>query len=326
MTDDESGGGAPKARPGDDAVITFRTVRSGAEGRFVRLAGVADAILGRHAYPEPVSRALGEALGLTAMLGSALKTEGRLVLETRTDGPLRSLAVNFEAPGRLRGYAGFDREAVARSAAAPSGLLGSGHLALTIEPGRGGESYQGVVALDGGTLSDAARAYFRQSEQLPTFIRLVVARHFSGEDRATPDWHWRVGGLMIQHLSAKAREEASDVLEGDRPTGLDDEDVEEHWRRARLLAETVEDHELIDPTLSPERVLYRLFHEDGVRTRTPMPLVTYCRCSRERISVFLAQFSAEDLAALRNADGLITVTCEFCGSTYDFDHSEASTP
>ncbi len=322
---------------GDDAVRSFRTERSGVEGRIVRLAAVADAILGGHDYPEPVSRVLGEAMALTAMLGTAIKPGGRLILEARTDGPLRSLAVNFEVPdqhdelsvGRMRGYAGFDAAAVAALAGgdADFGLLGLGHLALTIEPGAGRESYQGVAALDGGTLSDAARGYFRQSEQIPTFIRLVVARELvppAGE--ASPDWLWRVGGLMIQHLAAEGLEEAErDSVDAGGDTAdafSEDSDPEEAWRRVRLLAETVEDHELIDPTLPPERLLYRLFHEEGVRARDAISLETYCRCSRERIAGFLSQFRDAELSDLRADDGSVVVTCEFCGASYVFSDRE----
>ncbi|MEQ1712112.1 MAG: Hsp33 family molecular chaperone HslO [Hyphomicrobium sp.] len=313
---DDSGAGARRLFSGDDAVLPFSTIRSGVEGRVVRLAGIADTILGGHDYPEPVSRALGEALALTAMLGAALKSGGRLILETRTNGPLRSLAVNFEArsdkggqvPGRMRGYAGFDKAAVEALSRKPetASLLGEGHLALTIEAGEGRDSYQGVAALDGGSLSDAARAYFRQSEQLPTFIRLAVARELvPAAGASAPEWRWRVGGLMIQHLAA---------------VGIDTEKgwAEESWRRAGFLAETVEDHELIDPLLPPESLLLRLFHEEGVRVRDAVPLDTYCRCSRERIAGFLEQFGAAELDDLRAEDGSVVVTCEFCGSAYVF--------
>lgn len=296
---------------GVDALLPFSTVRSGVEGRIVRLASVADKILGGHGYPEPVSRSVGEALALTAMLGAALKPGGRLILETRGDGPLRSLAVNFEAQaiesgralGRMRGYAGFDDAAIEAlsNSSSPASLLGKGHLALTIEAGPGRDSYQGVAALDGGSLSDAARAYFNQSEQLPTFIRLAVARELlPANGGAPPEWRWRVGGVMIQHLAAT------------------DADAEENWRRARFLAETVKDHELIDPLLPPERLLLRLFHEEGVRVRDAIALETYCRCSRERIAGFLRQFGSAELADLRADDGSVVVTCEFCGTEYVF--------
>ena len=185
----------------DDLVVPFRTVRSGVSGRLVRLGAVADTILKRHDYPDPVSEALGQLLALTAMLGSALKFEGRLIVQTKTDGPLGLLVVSFEAPGRVRGYASYDRDRwaeIAREGRVPgqSELLGSGHLAMTIDPGPEMERYQGIVALSRESLSAAALT-FRQSEQLPTYLRLAVARHYAtGEG-----WRWRAGGLMVQYLT-----------------------------------------------------------------------------------------------------------------------------
>ena len=203
--------GADKARgmepPEDDLVLPFRTVRSDVIGRVIRLGPVVDTVLSRHAYPEPVSHALGEALALTAMLGTALKVEAKLILQTKTDGAL-------DLPGRRLRGAGQgarlcelrqDRQrprARPRAAAIRAQLLGKGHLAMTIDPGGGKDRYQGIVALEGGPLVDAAHTYFRQSEQLPTFIRLAVARHYGpGQRRAGQrSWHWRAGGLMIQQL------------------------------------------------------------------------------------------------------------------------------
>ncbi len=314
------------ARPGDDEVLPFRTVRSGVEGRLVRLSGVALEILGRHDYPEPVSRALGEALALVAMLGTPLADGGRLILEVRSDGPLRSLAANFEQPGRLRGYAGFDRAAVLSLGVDTERLFGGGHLALTMDPAAG-DSYQGVVAIEDGirTVAEAATAYFVRSEGLPTFIRLAVARELSADRPDAPGgdatWHWRVGGLMIQHLGATAGAGTDDAdIEG----GLDEGEAEgggadESWRRARLLAETVEDHELIDPAVTPPQLLLRLFHEEGVHVRPALRLSTYCRCSRERIARFLDQLEAGERQSLAGDDGRIAVTCEFCGRSYAFD-------
>src|SRR5689334_12034262 len=189
----------------DDLVLPFRTVRSDVVGRVIRLGSVVDAVLSRHAYPEPVSHALGEALTLTAMLGSALKGEvqAKLILQTKTDGPLDFLVADFVAPGKLRGYANFDKAdaglAEARGRGDQGALFGKGHVAMTIERGVDKERYQGIVSLDHEALVDAAHTYFRQSEQLPTFIRLAVARHY-GRGEGAGAWHWRAGGLMIQQL------------------------------------------------------------------------------------------------------------------------------
>ncbi len=294
----------------DDMVLPFRTEKSRAVGRLVRLGPSVDTILSRHDYPEAVSEALAQALALTAMLSAALKPGGKLSLQTKTDGPLRVLISDIELPGRLRGYASFDRDRIEQLAESGTRiqqgpLFGAGHLALTFDPGDGREAHQGVVPLEGQSLTAAAHTYFRQSEQLPSFIRLAVARHrLPG---AGDGWHWRAGGLMIQHLNADPNEE------GDDDTGSN-----EDWQRARILAATVEDHELLDPTLTPERLLLRLFHEEGVRTFARQPVHAHCRCSRERVQMFLTRFGRDELADMREPDGTLGVTCEFCSTKYTF--------
>ena len=307
------------ALPDDDLVLPFRTVKSDVVGRVIRLGQVVDTILSRHAYPEPVSHALGQALALTAMLGTALKSESKLILQTKTDGALDFLVADFVAPGKLRGYASFDkadaRLAETKGRGDQGALLGKGHVAMTIDPGDDKNRYQGVVPLEHEPLVDAAHTYFRQSEQLPTFIRLAVARHYGprgGEDR--PCWSWRAGGLMIQQLPREG---------GQRPVDTDlEDDDEENWNRARHLAATVEDHELLDPMLPPEHLLYRLFHEEGVRVTPPSALEAACRCSRERIHGYLRRFGADELKDMCEADGDIAVTCEFCSRKYRFAPSE----
>lgn len=301
--------------PGEDAVIPFRTVRSGVAGRIVRLGAAIDHVLTRHDYPEGVSRTLGEALTLTALLGNPLKDGGRLILQTKSDGPLGLLITNYDAPGRLRGYASFSaaRATAGAEPVATGVLLGKGHLAMTIDPGGEQPSYQGIVALVGGDLVDAAHAYFRQSEQLPTMIRIAIGRQFFGPTEGRPaGWRWRAGGLIVQHVPKEGGERRRD---DDRIDGEDDD----NWVRVRLLAETVEDEELLDPMLSSERLLLRLFHEEGVRVTPATPLIAACRCSRERIGAFLGRFGAHELADLREPDGGITVTCEFCSTKYRFE-------
>jgi len=314
----------PHAVSADDLVLPFRTVKSDVIGRVVRLGSVVHAILSRHAYPEPVSHALGEALALTAMLGSALKTSAKLILQTKTDGPLDFLVADFEQPGEVRGYANFDKAdsvlAGTKGRGDQGALLGTGHLAMTIDPGGSRDRYQGIVAVAREPLLTAAHEYFRRSEQLPTFIRLAVARHYGpAEGGGQRGWRWRAGGLMIQQLP---REGGRQRLEGEaRDLSLEGED-DENWNRARHLAATVEDHELIDPMLAPERLLYRLFHEEGVRVVPATGLAEACRCSRERIELYLTRFAWAELADLREPDGGLTVTCEFCSRTYRFAPGE----
>jgi molecular chaperone Hsp33 len=311
-----------EASPGDDLVLPFRTVKSDVIGRVVRLGSVADTILSGHAYPEPVSHALGEALALTAMLGSALKTQGKFILQTKSDGPLPLLVADFASPASMRAYASFDKADAALGTARGRGnqgeLLGSGHLAMTIDPGSSRERYQGIVPLARESLVDAALTYFRQSEQIPTFIRLAVARHYGpSEGDAQPVWRWRAGGLLLQKLP---REGGRREQPGTTDDGLDAD--EENWTRARYLAATVEDHELLDPMLSPQRLLYRLFHEEGVRVSPSTALVAQCRCSRERIQLYLERFTAEELDELREPDGGFTVTCEFCSRRYRYESAD----
>jgi molecular chaperone Hsp33 len=307
------------ALPDDDLVLPFRTVRSDVVGRIIRLGAVVDTVLSRHAYPEPVSHALGEALALTAMLGSALKVQAKLILQTKTDGPLDLLVADFVAPGKVRGYASFDKTdsglAEAKGRGDQGALLGKGHMAMTIDPGSDKDRYQGIVPLEGESLVDAAHTYFRQSEQLPTFIRLAVARHYgpaTGGGRRT--WAWRAGGLMIQQLPREGGKRSD--------TATSEDDDEENWNRARYLAATVEDHELLDPTLSPERLLYRLFHEEGVKVTPTTTLAAECRCSRERIHGYLQRFGANELKDMREPDGGVTVTCEFCSRKYRFSSAD----
>ena len=268
---------------GDDIVLPFRTDRSGVIGRLVRLGPAIVTILSRHDMPLPVAQALGEAVALTAMLGVALKFDGKLIVQTKTDGLLDFLVVNFEAGGRVRGYARYRKKRFAELAAGGAPieqgmLLGTGHLAITIDQGGDMESYQGIVALEGESLVDAALTYFRQSEQLPTFLRLAVARHYqAGEGGRGGTWQWRAGGLMIQSLAGSGGNP-----QAQRPEGADDAELQqeraEDWQRAKVLAATVEDHELLDPTLSPQRLLYRLFHEEDVRAFPPAPVEAYCHC------------------------------------------------
>ena len=311
----------------DDIVLPFGTVKSRVSGRIVRLGPSVDQVLAAHDYPDPVRATLGEALALTALLGHPLKPGGRLILQTKTDGPLGLLVVHYDAPGAVRGYASFDRAGIAAlvdgpGAVPPGDLLGTGRMAMTIDPGAGLPSHQGIVALDGGSLTDAAHAYFRQSEQLPTFIRLAVARQMvGGAGAGQSPWRWRAGGLILQHVPRLGGDPRPDETPEERDARLHGEE-DDDWLRVATLASTVESHELIDPTLSPERLLMRLFHEEGIRVADETPVAARCRCSRGRIVGFLQGFAPGDLADMREPDGAVTVTCEFCSSRYRFEDAD----
>lgn len=335
----QAGSGPGDKRPGDvrtdDLVLPFRT-GSGAQGRIVRLGAVVDDILTLHGYPDLVNQALGEALALTALLGSLLHSDGRLILQTKTDGPLRQIVASFTSPGDMRALATFDAarlEEMVRDGRVGQGhLLGSGHLAMTIDPGGTGPRTQGIVALANHPLAQAALTYFRQSEQIPTFVRLAVARHqVRAPGGSGPVWHWRAGGLIVQQLP---RDVGTDVSRSAMPdprsavTTTEDDEVrvayEEDWNRARMLASTVEDHELLDPTLSAERLLYRLFAEEGVAVLPGVPVRAHCGCSRDRVEMLLKSFGAAELTDMREDDGGITVTCEYCSTKQRFTAEEAN--
>jgi len=316
----------------DDIVLPFLTVRSNIVGRLVRLGATADTILKRHDYPDGVSEVLGEALALAALIGTGLKFEGRLILQTKTDGPLDFLVADFATPGSIRGYASFDKAAFSaeradkfQAAGGEAAVLGKGTLAMTIDPAGDMERYQGLVALEGVTLSEAADAYFRSSEQLPTFIRLAVARERASAgaegDAGHVDaglWRWRVGGIMLQHVAHEGGKSADALAAAEERGEMLGED-DDHWQRVAMLASTVEDHELVDSTLTPENLLYRLFHEEGVRVQGARAISEYCTCSRERVLGFLKGFGADELADMHEPDGNVSVTCEFCSKRYVFD-------
>jgi molecular chaperone Hsp33 len=313
---------APSAVPVDDAVLPFEIDALDLRGRLTRLGPALDDILTKHDYPPAVGKLLGEAIVLTTLLGSSLKFDGRFILQTRTDGPVSFLVVDFQAPDRLRAYARYD--AARLQEGQTSGvLLGKGHLAMTIDQGPDMSRYQGMVALDGGSLEDAAHEYFLRSEQIPTRVRLAVGEEFRGGEAGKH--RWRAGGMLLQFLpKSPERARQADLHPGDAPEGTVTHTVAEDdaWVEGQSLIGTVEDVELIDPGLSGERLLYRLFHERGVRVFAPLPLNAKCSCSREAVSSMLKSFSPTDRAEMVK-DNKVVVTCEFCSSVYEFTPEEA---
>jgi len=309
----------------DDRVLPFTVETLDVRGRTARLGPVVDTILTGHAYPDIVSELLGQAVTLAVLLGSALKFEGRFQLQTRTDGPVGMVVVDFEAPDRVRGYANYERERLVEGLTLPA-ALGKGQLGLTVDQGPEMSRYQGIVALDGQGFEAAAQQYFKQSEQIPTRIRLAVGRvlHPDGSGAMRPGW--RAGGIMARFMpTSPERLRQADLHPGDAPEGsaILDEQEDDAWREARALVETVEDHELIDPTLESEALLYRLFHENGVRVFDAEPIHARCRCSRDRILAMLQSFSVDDRRAMIADDGAIAVTCEFCSTRYVIPPAEA---
>jgi molecular chaperone Hsp33 len=314
---------APSSVPLDDTVLPFEVAELDLRGRLTRLGPGLDDVLARHDYPPAVGKLLGEAIVLTTLLGTSLKFDGRFILQTQTDGPVSFLIVDFQAPNRLRAYARFDAGRLPEGQDSGA-LLGRGHLAMTIDQGPDMSRYQGLVALNGGTLEDAAHEYFFRSEQIPTRVRLAVGQEWRvGEDG--PRHRWRAGGMLLQFLpKAPERARQADLHPGDAPEGTVAHTVaqDDAWIEGQSLISTVEDVELIDPDLSGARLLYRLFHERGVRVFSPLPLRAQCSCSRDAVSSMLKSFAPADRAEMVK-DGKVVVTCEFCSSVYQFTPHEA---
>jgi molecular chaperone Hsp33 len=324
---------APAATSEDDTILPFQVEALDLRGRVVRFGPAIDTILSRHRYPVPVAKLLGEAIVLTVLLGSTLKFEGRFILQTQSDGPVRMLVIDYTTPGKVRACARFDAArvaaAIASGAADPGALLGHGHLAMTIDQGPDTARYQGIVALEGKDLEHAAHEYFLRSEQIPTRVRLAVAEELrAGAGGARH--HWRAGGLLLQFLpKSPERARQPDLDPGDVPEGIEIEVTPEDdaWVEGRSLVATVEDVELLDPDVSAEQLLYRLFHERGVRVFHSRNLHAECSCSRTGVERMLRSFPQDDRDHMVE-NGKITVTCEFCNSTYVFepmDVSEATT-
>ena len=318
---------APAAISADDTILPFEVAALDLRGRVARLGPTVDEILNAHDYPAPVAKLLGEAIVLTVLLGSALKIEGRFILQTQSDGPVRMLVVDFTTPGKVRACARFDAArvdaAVAASRDAAGALLGRGHLAMTIDQGPDMSRYQGLVALEGRDLEHAAHEYFMRSEQIPTRIRMAVGEEFSAGRDGTRH-RWRAGGILLQFLpKAPERARQADLDPGDAPQGAAPHQVPEDdaWVEGRSLFATVEDVELIDPAVSAERLVYRLFHERGVRVFRSRAVTAQCSCSRAGVADMLRSFSQDDRDHMIE-NGVITVTCEFCNSSYVFQGSE----
>ncbi|MBR1221076.1 Hsp33 family molecular chaperone [Bradyrhizobium sp. U87765 SZCCT0131] len=313
---------APSATPVDDTVLPFEVAALDLRGRLTKLGPALDEIITKHAYPAPVGKLLGEAIVLTTLLGSSLKFDGRFLLQTQTDGPVSMIIVDFVLPNRLRAYARFDKDRLGEGSDAGT-LLGRGHLALTIDQGSDMKRYQGLVALEGGTLEDAAHEYFLRSEQIPTRVKLAVGEELRGGDG--PRHRWRGGGMLLQFLpKAPERTRQADLHPGDAPEGTEPHTVAEDdaWLEGQSLIGTVEDVELIDPDLSAERLAYRLFHERGVRVFPVQEVRAQCSCSRDAVSAMLNRFDQKDRADMVQ-NGKVVVTCEFCSSVYDFTPEEA---
>ena len=284
-----------------DFIQPFQIEDLGLMGRIVDLDGALASAFARQQYPVEVARSLAEAMALTASLSGIIKFDGIFTLQTQSDGPVNLLMSDITSDGDMRGYARFDTEAVelasVRSGSMVPKFLGAGHLALTIDQGQDTERYQGIVELTGSSISDCAQAYFRNSEQLETAI--IVVSEIEADEMP------RAAALMIQRMPGEDEESIA----------RDDED--EAWHRAVALMSSIKAEELLSEELSVSQVLYRLYHEDGVRVYAQKPVQHTCRCSYEKVSSTLSSFPRDEIEDM-SEDGAVTVTCEFCKTDYRF--------
>lgn len=285
-----------------DQTIGFTIPARHARGRLVRLGPVLDEILAAHAYPPAIERLLGEALTLTALIGSTLKDpSGQLTIQAQTQAGVVTLLVCDYRGGDLRGYVQYDADRLAEAPQEPTlfALFGEGYLAITFDLATTGERYQGIVPLDGETLAQAAEGYFVQSEQIPTLINFGVSRDAGGRHVA--------GGLLLQHLpeGEVGRERLHARL--DHP----------EWEHVAILGRTMGADELIDTAVPLETLIWRLFNEEEeVRVQARSAFRKGCRCDAAYIASVLAKFTLEDRREMADENGMINVDCAFCATSF----------
>ena len=308
----------------DDTVLPFQLDRTDIRRRVARLDGVLSGILRQHDYPASVNALVAEMALLTALIGQTIDLRWKLSLQVQTKGAVRMIATDYFGPdvigehAQIRAYASFDRERVTNGR--PFDQLGAGYFAVLIDQGQGTRPYQGITPIAGGSLQACAEAYFAQSEQLPTRFALKFGQ--STEPGRRP--HWRAGGVMLQHMP-----KASPFATGEGGSGegglltatdiLTDDDESENWNRANILLDSVEDLELIGPSVTPADLLVRLFHEESPRVFDAQPVKFGCTCSEDRVRQSLSIYSAKDIEKMTTDDGKVTADCQFCGAHYVLD-------
>ena len=308
----------------DDTVLPFQLDRSDIRGRVARVDGVLDKVLSQHDYPAPIEDLVAEAILLTAMIGPTLKLRWRLSIQIRGKGAARLIATDYYAPGtdgspaQIRGYASYDAE---RLEVDQPGFpqIGEGYMAILIHQGEDMQPYQGITPIAGSSLSDCAEAYFAQSEQLPTRFSSAFGRSTLPGQPET----WRAGGIMLQHMP-----KASPYAKGEGGSGegglltagdLVDGDDAENWTRANVLLDTVEQLEMIGPSVQPTDLLVRLFHEEEPRVYDAQPIAFGCTCSEAKVRQSLSIYSAKDIAYMTTDEGTVTADCQFCSAHYVLD-------
>lgn len=307
----------------DDTVLPFQLDRSDIRGRVARLDGVLDGVLKQHAYPPAVEALVAEMALLTALIGQTIKLRWKLSLQVQSNGPVRMIATDYYGPeeegkpARIRAYASFDEDRVTHGD--PFEQVGNGYFAVLIDQGEGMTPYQGITSLTGGSLKACAEAYFAQSEQLATRFAL---RFGKSTERGGAE-HWRAGGIMLQHMPKASPHVSGEGGSGEAglltATDILAGDDEENWNRANILLDTVEDLEMIGPSVAPTQLLLRLFHEEVPRVFDSQPVHFGCTCSEDRVRQSLSIYSAKDIEKMTNPEGEVTADCQFCGAHYSLD-------
>ena len=307
----------------DDTVLPFQLDKADVRGRVARLDGVLSGVLKQHEYPEQVEALVAEMALLTALIGQSIKLRWKLSLQVQSRGAVRMIATDYygptddSEPARIRAYASFDAERL--TTGAPFDQVGEGYFAIMMDQGNGMKPYQGITPLAGGSLSACAEAYFAQSEQLPTRFALSFGKSI---EPGVPE-HWRAGGVMLQHMP-----KSSPFVSGEGGSGeggllsandLVNGDDEENWNRANILLDSVEDMELIGPSVPPTELLVRLFHEEQPRVFDAQSVKFGCTCSEERVRQSLSIYSAKDIEKMTTPEGRVTADCQFCSAHYDLD-------
>lgn len=305
----------------DDTVLPFQLDAADIRGRIARLDGALEGILRQHDYPQQVEALVAEMALLTALIGQTIKLRWKLSLQVQSKGAVRMIATDYYGPeadgkpARIRAYASFDRERLTDDA--PFAQLGEGYFAIMIDQGKGMTPYQGITPLEGASLSSCAEAYFAQSEQLPTRFSLNFGRSTTAE---APE-HWRAGGIMLQHMPKASPFVAKGEGTGEvlKATDILDEESVENWSRVNVLLDTVEEIELIGPSVAPTDLLLRLFHEEQPRVFDAQAVRFGCTCSEDRVRQSLSIYSAKDIEKMTTDDGRVTADCQFCSAHYDLD-------
>ncbi len=308
----------------DDTVLPFQLDLSDIRGRVARLDGVLDNVLRQHNYPPVIEALVAEAAILTALIGQSVKLRWKLSLQVRGNGPARLIATDYYGPetegepARIRAYASYNAETLDHDAP-PFSQIGQGYFAVMIHQGDDMQPYQGFTPIAGKSLSDCAQTYFAQSEQIPTRFALT----FGKSQVPGGDAHWRAGGVMLQHMPAVGGSVAAEAGSGEGGL-LSHSDIlagaeAENWNRANILLDTVEEIELIGPSVQPTDLLLRLFHEEGPRVFDAQPVHFGCSCGPEKVVQAMSIYSAKDIAHMTTAEGVVTADCQFCGKHYEFD-------